>query len=1139
MKSKPTYEELEKKLQYSEEKNEIINSVKETYNIIERSPVVVFLWKNIENWPVEFVSKNVKDIFGYSAKDFINSKVVYAGIIYPADLQRVSDEVSEAGKSNIVSFKHKPYRIVNKLGEIKWIEDITYIRRNEKGEIIYYEGVILDITDRKGGEQSLMDNKILQDKILNTFYNSVYLSSSDYEIQYLNPAMIKKIGYNAVGEKCYKAIYNRNKVCEDCYFNNLKENNKKLSIEKVSTDKFYLIESILLENNAKLTVYHDITEKKQSVLFKQKNEELSILNKKYREQNDKLEKAQKDLKASEERYKEAQKLAHLGNWEQDFINKKLFWSEEVYRIFGLQPSELEPIYEVFLNCVHPDDRAFVNYALTISLKNKSTFNLAYRLLLESGELKYVDQICRTEYDYKGNIVKSTGTILDITEREKNAKVKDILLTINQESAKADDVEQLAPKIQNELNKIFNTENFYIALYDKKTETYSFPYHNDKYDKEYDYKNKSYKIEKSLTDYVREGKKAKLINSEIKKELFKKGLIEEYGKHSQVWIGAPLINSKKFSYGVIAIQSYDNAKAYNYDDLSILNYVAKNISKLIEKKQAENYLKKSEEKYRMLYETANDALLIMNNEIFIDCNKKALEMFACTKDQIIGVAPYEFSPEFQPDGRKSKEKALEKINDAVKGNHKTFEWVHTKYDGTVFCAEISLNTFELNNINVIQTIVRDVSERKKFEKALKQKNEELKAAEEELRSSNDELHWANVELEKNIREIFLAKEKAGESSNLKSAFLTNISHEIRTPMNGINGFTELIDSNNLNEKTRKLYIEIIKQSSKQLLSIIDDVLDISKIETGQMVIRNKAVDINKMLSDLYESFVSNAKTKNINLIFKNALSEKQCLIFSDETKTKQILSNLINNALKFTQIGFVEFGYIIKSNFLEFYVKDSGIGISPDNHAKIFDRFRQLELTYSRKYGGTGLGLSISKELVEMLGGKIWLNSELNNGSTFHFTIPYKTVKEGNLIKEQDLITKFPDWSKFTILIAEDEKMNLFYLQEVLNATNVNLLHAVNGKEAVDLCEAKDNIDLVLMDIKMPKMNGFEATKLIKQMKPKMPIIVQSAYAMVKDKNRALQFGCDDYISKPINHSELIRIIGENIDKGYNQNRSIF
>ncbi|MCD4833622.1 MAG: response regulator [Bacteroidales bacterium] len=541
--------------------------------------------------------------------------------------------------------------------------------------------------------------------------------------------------------------------------------------------------------------------------------------------------------------------------------------------------------------------------------------------------------------------------------------------------------------------------------------------------------------------------------------------------------------------------------------------------------------KNELRYKTLVENLGEGLIIVDiDETIIFTNPVAEKIFE-TKN-VVGRNLREF---VSGDHFKLIQNHTEK---RIKGKKSSYEIdiiLHDNIKKSILLTGTPLFEGE----KVVQTLglFRDITKIKKAENAIRQKNEELQAAEEELMATNDELRYVNSEQEQNNLILKIAKEKAEESSKLKSAFLANLSHEIRTPMNGINGFSKLLCAPNLNEENKKLYTKLIQQSSEQLLSIINDILDISKIETGQIEIRKNAISINELLSSLYKSFLVDARIKNVDLSYTKTLSDDQCIILLDENKIMRILSNLINNALKFTKEGYVEFGYLLKNNFLEFFVKDTGIGISPEDQDKIFERFRQLEFSLSRNYGGTGLGLSISKELVNLLGGEIWVNSELNKlpdekavGSVFYFTIPYEQVKDVYVKKEQDGIAEFPDWSKFTILIAEDEKSNLLYLQEVLNVTDVKLFHARNGEEAVQICKDNDNIDLVLMDVKMPIMNGFEATKAIKRIKPKLPIIAQTAYAMAGDRNKALQLGCDDYISKPTNDFELIKIIGKNINK---------
>ena len=380
------------------------------------------------------------------------------------------------------------------------------------------------------------------------------------------------------------------------------------------------------------------------------------------------------------------------------------------------------------------------------------------------------------------------------------------------------------------------------------------------------------------------------------------------------------------------------------------------------------------------------------------------------------------------------------------------------------------------------------------------------------------------------ELLKAKEKAEESDRLKTAFLHNISHEIRTPMNAIVGFSGLLGMTDLPGDTRQSYIQTIQDGSYQLLSIINDIVDISSIEADLIKRNISSFNINLTLKSLYKQFQLKAAEKNNILNLSLALDDKDATIQTDSTRLIQIISNLINNALKFTSQGVVDFGYRIKDPVIEFYVSDTGIGISTDQHSKIFESFYQVENTISRQFGGTGLGLAICKAFTELLGGKIWLTSEPGKGSVFYFTIPWKTsnpdLKElpGNTKKRTTEIT-----GPLSILIAEDDDLNYKLIYCILSAPDIEIVRAHNGKEAVDLCISHKIFDLVLMDLKMPEMDGYTATGKIKAFRPKLPVIAQTAF--VTDREKAMDCGCDDFISKPFKKEEILSVIKKTPCKG--------
>lgn len=410
------------------------------------------------------------------------------------------------------------------------------------------------------------------------------------------------------------------------------------------------------------------------------------------------------------------------------------------------------------------------------------------------------------------------------------------------------------------------------------------------------------------------------------------------------------------------------------------------------------------------------------------------------------------------------------------------------------------------------MAQDISTRKKAEKEKEKRAVELIIANKELLIQNKEKGERAIEL-------IEAKEKAEDADRLKTEFLNNMSHEIRTPMNGILGFSEFLNDPNLEDNKRKSFVKIIQNSGNQLLRVIDDIIEISRLETKQVKLREEKVNLNDLLFELFSIFDLKAKENEISLHLEKGLSDSDSVILLDSLKLHKVISNLLENALKFTNKGQIHFGYKLKDDKLEFYVSDTGIGIPKEKLEIIFDRFSQADKELSKKVGGLGLGLSIAKENVMLLGGDISVESRMMRGSTFSFDIPFQPFDSEIDIDE----TATENNHKFTFLIVEDEEINFMFIEILLLEKlkiDCRIIHALNGKKAVEICEDNADIDLVLMDLKMPIMNGFEATKLIKELRPNLPIIAQSAYTSDEDRKKAKDAGCDDFISKPIKKETL-------------------
>jgi len=386
------------------------------------------------------------------------------------------------------------------------------------------------------------------------------------------------------------------------------------------------------------------------------------------------------------------------------------------------------------------------------------------------------------------------------------------------------------------------------------------------------------------------------------------------------------------------------------------------------------------------------------------------------------------------------------------------------------------------------------------------------------------------------ELVKAKEKAEGSNRLKSAFLANMSHEIRTPMNGILGFSELLKDPNLSSDDQQDFIQTIQTSGARMLNTINNIVDVSKIESGMTKVDIQEININEKIEFAFKFFKLEAESKGLQFSFKNGLLSKEANIKTDSEKVYGILTNLVKNAIKFTYEGSIELGYILKSGGksaeLEFFVRDTGVGIPETQKELIFERFRQGSAKFNRLYEGSGLGLSICKSYVEMLGGKIWVESEEGRGTIFYFTIPYNVVSEekSELLNAASTEHKEVQIKKLKILIVEDEKISDMLITRFVKIFGQEVLKAITGVKAVDACRNNPDIDLILMDIQMPEMDGYEATRQIRQFNKDVIIIAQTAYGLSGDREKALEAGCNDYISKPINKDKLLALIQKQFKK---------
>ncbi len=514
----------------------------------------------------------------------------------------------------------------------------------------------------------------------------------------------------------------------------------------------------------------------------------------------------------------------------------------------------------------------------------------------------------------------------------------------------------------------------------------------------------------------------------------------------------------------------------------------------ERKRMEIELKKSEQRFRdIIFSTADWVWEVDANGKYTYSSQKSLDFFEASQEEIIGKTPFDFMPEEEA-------KRIASIFSGIVAKKEPIidleNWNIGK-NGELICLLTNGLPIidEKGELIGYRGIDKNITEQKLFE-----------------------------------QQLIRAKEKAEESDRLKSAFLANMSHEIRTPMNGILGFAGLLKEPELSGEQQQKYIQLIEKSGARMLNIINDIVSISKIESGLMDIHLSETNINNQFQFVYDSLKLDADSKNLNLFFICELQDKDAIIKTDSEKFYRILTNLVKNAIKYTETGTIEFGCNKKGALFEFYVKDTGIGIPKDKLEAIFERFIQADIADKMARQGAGLGLSISKAYVEMLGGQIWVESEETKGSTFFFTLPCNI---GSIQETKNLPANEPEnhtepisprISGLKILIADDDEASEILLSIGLKTVCKEILKAINGEEAIEICRKNPDIDLVLMDIQMPEMNGYEATREIRRFNSEVIIIAQTAYALAGDKEKALEAGCNNYISKPIRQEELLKLI---------------
>lgn len=522
---------------------------------------------------------------------------------------------------------------------------------------------------------------------------------------------------------------------------------------------------------------------------------------------------------------------------------------------------------------------------------------------------------------------------------------------------------------------------------------------------------------------------------------------------------------------------------------VLGFLMNRQLKSWENEKVKDLFIETEQRFARIMQNINMFYINLDlNGNFISCNKYLLEHTGYSEEELIGKSTVDLL--IPPD---IKEEAIDIVGELAQNKTEVYyheEKIRTKDHKILHVlSHITLLKDKAGEVNGISILAENITEKNAIIANLKE-----------------------------------AKEKAEESNRLKSVFLQNVSHEIRTPMNAIIGFISLLIDSPIDETTRSQYYDIINKSGERLLTTVNDLIDISQIETQQIKVNKSAINISEILLQLVNTNAPLAAKKNNKITCTSQYLDSTTLLNTDRHLLLSIFSNLINNANKFTDNGTIEIGSYDQENDIVFFVKDTGIGIPQNRHDAIFDRFVQADLTISRTHEGAGLGLSIAKAYAQLLGGDVWVESEEGKGSTFFINLPKDIVIPEQPETEKPEILEKHLCRNCKILVAEDDEMSYLFLKTLLEQKGIQIINAKNGAEAVDRVRNDSEISLVLMDIKMPVMNGEEAIRQIRTFNQDIPIVAQTAYAMPADKYKILETGCNDYISKPIDAGKLFKLL---------------
>ncbi|MBN2681142.1 MAG: PAS domain S-box protein [Bacteroidales bacterium] len=951
------------------------------------------------------------------------------------------------------------------------------------------------------------------------------------------------------------------------------KSNKKPSIGKLLEENKLLrdlLDSMKTDPDlkAKAEEYQSLFEEylSQNEELREKNEKLQALNKLLHKENALRKQAEQEIAASEERYILATTATDNGIWDWVVSSNEVYYSDHWKRQVGYKPHELENKFSSWQNLLHPEDYDRMHQEVDKYLKNpKGLFVAEFRMRHKNGTYRWIRNSAASKKDKNGNVVRMFGTHQDITNQKKietllessEKKYKALIdyapeaIFVHDKNGNIIHANKIAcQRLGYSLTELikFDVTDIDPDIISRGDKKFFWPKVPIKFEARHKAKSgKIIPVEISLNSIEHQGVKTYIAHaSDISERKLSEKLLKESESHfRKLYIESPNPFHSLNKEGKIIDINPAWEKYLGYSKTEVIgNHISEflTINKTAFNKQLKDFIVNQEiQNKEYIFKSKSGKVLhsLVNGKISYS-NEGKFERTHCVLNNITERVNNEKE-------RIRLEQAIVQSNSpiVITDAARNIDFINPAYtDITGY----SLEEAQGKNPRFLKSGLHS----KEFYQYLWQKiiSGETWKGEFCNKKKNGDVYWEmatispvfdrqkklisyikvseDITSKKQAEEgLRIAKEKAEEASHVKNAFLANMSHEIRTPMNGIVGFSELLARPNLSEEQRKKFVGIINNNCANLLKLIDDIIDISKIEAKQMKTHLQPVGIKEVFGEikaLAEQQISNLNKKDLLLEITLDKQINELEIQTDPLRLKQVLLNLITNAIKFTDKGEIIIGGKIKKDYIEFFVKDTGIGIEKENIELIFSEFTQANKTIQERFGGSGLGLSISKGLVRLLGGEIFVESEPGRGSTFSFTIPNIKPRGISIISETKTTGDY-NWTNKKILVVEDIETNYLFLEYALKTTNAKIFHAENGKNALEMSN-KNNFDIILMDINLPDINGVEVTRQILERKPGQIIIAQTAYAMQEEINLFTAAGCADYITKPIRTENLLNTLSK-------------